>query len=37
MSMVFKILNITSFTEKKKNGVIGCGEIRVNLLNLKGV
>lgn len=33
MSMVF----IRSFTEKKKNGVIGCGEIRVNLLNLKGV
>ena len=34
MSMVF----ISSSTEKKKkNGVLGCGEIRVNLLNLKGV
>lgn len=33
---IFKILSIRSFTEKK-NGVIGCGEIRVNLLNLKGV
>ena len=37
MSMVFKILNKRSFTGKKKNGVIGCGEIRVNLLNLKGI